>query len=100
MGQLRVLLFVLSLVTCYLSPVSAWAISVSGTAATTRGSLGGLSIDLFTVSDSDQVDSLLGGVKIVHDSNVANTQRIAASLLAFQWLACVGVVGERLDGAA
>ena len=29
---MRLLLFVLSLVTCYLSPVSAWAISVSGTA--------------------------------------------------------------------
>lgn len=62
----------------------------SGTEATVRA----LAVDILAVANTDDVDCLVGGIEVVDDPKVSDSQRVAAAFLAFQELPGIGVLRE------
>ena len=62
----------------------------SGTEATARA----LAVDILAVANTDDVDCLVGGIEVVDDPKVSDSQRVAAAFLAFQELPGIGVLRE------
>jgi len=58
----------------------------------------GLSIDLFAVTDTNDVDDFFGRVNFVDNTVVTNSAGITTSFIPFERLALVRVGGEGIDG--